>query len=82
MFPTTTNELTFPFLTIIVFLPLAGAFLCSTTDVVKLIRASAIVTVSLDFVLSIVLLVAYKVSPSGPGWQFQFADKHDWIPTL
>jgi NADH-quinone oxidoreductase subunit M len=83
-FPTTGNELAFPFLTIVLFLPAVGALICSLTTIDWQIRATAGATVVLEFLLSVLLLIIYKSqTASAPGsWQVQFADSHDWISTL
>ena len=79
--PASGNEIGFPLLTVIVFLPLVGAVVCSLLEAAAQIRMTAAVTVAVDFVLAAALLLKFKIT-HGAGltaWTFQFQDKHDWI---
>jgi len=79
----TQNALGFPLLTIILFLPAAGAVGLSLLSDDRQARWVASAVVVLDLVLSLALVVAFKTSPTGPNnWTFQFADRTDWISSL
>jgi len=68
-----------PILTIIVFLPLAGAVLVALLDRDKLtnLRVVALATAVLDFLLSIPLF--YAVNPFA---RADFQERYQWIPSL
>lgn len=83
MVPTTTNALHFPLLSIILFLPgVVGVLLALFIEGVRPVRLIAAVTVVIDFLLAMFLIVRFATGSAGSGWVFQFADKHDWIPSL
>ena len=70
----------FPWLTWLVFFPLAGAVLLvllpATAD--RLIRTWALTVATAEVAFSLPLW--WRLVPSRPGWQF--AERHDWLPAL
>ena len=75
------EHMTFPILSVIVYLPAAGALLLALFvpgKKVNLIRNSALVIAVADFLVSLVLLAQYNVGQSG----FQFVERAAWIPGL
>ena len=82
--PTSGNSLGFPLLSIVLFLPLAGAIICSFLEDVRQIRLVASAAVVIDFILAAALGVKFEITRSGPAyrWVFQFTDRHDWVSGL
>lgn len=86
---TSSNSLGIPLVTVILFLPGVCAaiamFLDSfSVDSDRATRAIAIAAVAVNFLLSCILLGKFVINhaPVTREWQLQFADRHDWIPTL
>ncbi|GAC1322889.1 MAG: NADH-quinone oxidoreductase subunit M [Chloroflexota bacterium] len=84
-----TNSLGIPLVTIILFVPGLAAVLCMlldsfAIDMERVAPVIAVVAVVVDFVLSAILLAKFVILHAALGrqWEIQFADKHDWIPTL
>jgi NADH-quinone oxidoreductase subunit M len=81
--PDTTNAFGLPLLTIILFLPSAGAVLCWSATNVRMVRMIGTATVVIDFLLAMFLLARFEIKPGGAAhWGFQFADRIDWISSL
>lgn len=81
--PGTLNALGFPLLTIILFLPAAGAIVCGSLESERLIKLVAGVTVIADFALAMFLLAEFAIRPHGTaGWMFQFSDYRNWVSVL
>jgi len=76
----TSNSLSLPILSIILFLPLAGALLISFLNDERQIKLASVVVVALDFVLAMFVLADFKFDTRT--WVFQFHDKHDWVSAL
>jgi len=76
----TSNSLSLPILSIILFLPLAGALLISFLNDERQIKVACVVVVALDFVLAMFVLADFKFDTHT--WVFQFHDKHDWVSAL
>ena len=76
----TSNSLSLPILSIILFLPLAGALLISFLNDERQIKLASVVVVALDFVLAVFVLADFKFDTRT--WVFQFHDKHDWVSAL
>ena len=76
----TSNSLSLPILSIILFLPLAGALLISFLNDERQIKVASVVVVALDFVLAMFVLADFKFDTHT--WVFQFHDKHDWVSAL
>lgn len=76
----TSNSLSLPILSIILFLPLAGALLISFLNDERQIKVASVVVVALDFVLAMFVLADFKFDTHT--WVFQFRDKHDWVSAL
>jgi NADH-quinone oxidoreductase subunit M len=75
------NQLGFPFLTIIIFLPLAGglALLFFGRGVDRIIiRHVALLFAAVDFFLCLILLVNFDRTTA----QMQFVDHYRWIPSI
>ncbi|GBE16069.1 NADH-quinone oxidoreductase subunit M [bacterium BMS3Abin14] len=75
------EHMTFPILSVIVYLPAVGALLLALLvpgKKVNLIRNTALVIAVADFLVSMVLLAQYNVGQSG----FQFVERARWIPGL
>ena len=75
------NELNFPILSIVTYLPAAGALLMALFVSGRnhnAIRYTALGIGLADFLLSLLILPYYKVGESG----FQLMEKTDWIPGL
>ncbi|MGC8833938.1 MAG: hypothetical protein ACP5R4_07760, partial [Armatimonadota bacterium] len=68
-----------PILSIVVFIPLAGAVFVALLDRERLanLRAAALFTAVLDFLLSLPLLYAVY-----PFVRFDFQERYAWIPSL
>lgn len=79
--PTTANELGFPFLTIMLFLPAAGGLVCMLLEDVRQIRIVATAVALADLLLAAILLVKFQLTAphASPLWIFQFTDRHEWI---
>ena len=71
----TLNVSSIPILSIIVFLPLAGAILLAVLPT-SIARPVALGTALLTWAVSLILLVGY--APGSPG--FQYEETYDWIP--
>lgn len=78
--PAATNILHFPLLTIILLLPSLGAAICWLVPSVRVARLLAPAVAVLDFILTAFALVEFHLVT--PSWQFQLADRHDWIESL
>lgn len=76
----TSNSLSLPILSIILFLPLAGALLISFLNDERQIKAASVAVVALDFVLAMFVLADFKFDSQT--WVFQFHDKYDWVSAL
>jgi len=76
----TSNSLSLPILSIILFLPLAGALLISFLNDERQIKVASVVVVAIDFVLAMFVLADFKFDTHT--WVFQFHDKHDWVSAL
>jgi len=75
------EHMTFPILSVIVYLPAVGALILALLvpgKKVNLIRNSALVIAVADFLVSLLLLAQYNVGQSG----FQFVERARWIPSL
>jgi len=68
-----------PILSIVVFLPLAGALLLALVpkDADRSIRAITLLITMATFLASIVVVVWFKAADSG----FQMVERHQWVPT-
>ncbi|MBV9280759.1 MAG: NADH-quinone oxidoreductase subunit M, partial [Chloroflexi bacterium] len=80
----TENSLGFPLLTIILFLPAAGGFVCMALDDVRSLRIVAAAVAVVDFILAMILLAKFTITGTGVAarWVFQFSDRHDWVGGL
>ncbi|HZU13155.1 MAG TPA: NADH-quinone oxidoreductase subunit M [Chloroflexota bacterium] len=78
--PITTNTLHIPLLTIILLLPSLGAAICWVVPSVRLARLLAPAVAIIDFILSAFVLVEFHLT--GSAWEFQLADRRDWIESL
>lgn len=76
----TSNSLSLPILSIILFLPLAGALLISFLNDERQIKVASVVVVALDFVLAMFVLADFKFDTHT--WVFQFHDKYNWVSAL
>ncbi len=76
----TSNSLSLPILSIILFLPLAGALVISFLNDERQIKVASVVVVALDFVLAMFVLADFKFDTHT--WVFQFHDKYDWVSAL
>jgi len=73
----------FPILSLITYLPLAGALIIIffiNKENTRAIRGFATIVAAIDFVLSIPLWFAFDRTAAGP--LFQFEERFDWIPSL
>jgi NADH-quinone oxidoreductase subunit M len=70
----------FPFLSVIVFTPLAAALviLCYKPEWKKAIRISALAAAGLALLLSLIVYITYDKSAGG----YQFLEKYNWMPLL
>ncbi len=68
-----------PILSIVVFLPLAGALLLALVpkEADKLIRAITLVITTATFLASIVVVALFNAADSG----FQLVERHQWVPS-
>jgi NADH-quinone oxidoreductase subunit M len=83
MIPGASNSLGFPLLTIILFVPAAGAVLCISLDDERQIKLVALVTATLDLILAAIMLAKFEILPGGQAhWMFQFADRKDWVSSI
>jgi len=73
------NNLGYPVLSTIIFLPVFGALLLVLISRAKelLIKCSALAVTVLTFILSIPLFTSFDKST----YKMQFVEKHDWIPS-
>jgi NADH-quinone oxidoreductase subunit M len=88
----TVNDLGFPILTIILFLPAAGSLLLlvlpEQSRTWSSIKLAALAIAVADFALSLVMLLKFQTSgslnpgPSPINWHLQFAERQPWIPGL
>jgi NADH-quinone oxidoreductase subunit M len=83
MIPGAGNSLGFPLLSIILFVPAAGAVVCMMLDDERQIKLLAPAIAVLDLVLAAVLLAKFEIRPGGTAqWMFQFADQRDWVSSI
>jgi NADH-quinone oxidoreductase subunit M len=73
---------TLTLLTILLFLPAVGAVIGLLLEDERQVRIVSVVAVVADLLLAIVLLLMFKYGPAHSGWQFQFADRHNWVSNL
>jgi len=73
---------TFPILSVITYLPLAGALLLLfvNKENTRAIRTFATVVAAVDFIVSIPLWFAFQRGANAPLWQFE--ERFEWIPSL
>ena len=68
----------FPLLSLIIFLPFLGALFLWALSEEERIKQWALGVSALDFILTLVLLGGYEFGSP----QFQWVERHDWIPTF
>jgi NADH-quinone oxidoreductase subunit M len=94
----TVNNLSFPLLTVMLFLPAAGGVLVllfpegdgsSETRTWTPAKVFALLISLATFALSVFMLVKFQTAPktasglpASSGWTIQFAEHHTWFPTL
>jgi NADH-quinone oxidoreductase subunit M len=69
-------------LTVVLFLPAVGAVIGLLLEDERQVRIVSVVAAAADLVLAIMLLLMFKYGSGQAGWQFQFADRHNWVSTL
>lgn len=84
-----SNVFGVPVLSVVLFLPAAAALLLIAVDSsgkfdARRASAVAITAAAVDFLLAAFLLAKFEITRGDgiTGWSFQFADHHDWLPTL
>lgn len=82
--PTDINKITmiasspFPLLSSIIFLPLLGAIIIALVNEINLAKKIAVVTASLELILTLLILFSFN----NLNGDFQWQEKYSWIPTL